>query len=45
MDARHVDFSKRELIKSIAQTTDSATGPDGMHYQFLEHLPDVSLEL
>ena len=40
-----VDFSKRELIKSIAQPTDSATGPDKIHYQFLEHLPDVSLDL
>ena len=40
----NVDFSKRELIKSIAQATDSATGPDEIHYQFLKHLPDVSLE-
>ena len=41
----NVNFSKRELIKSIAQTTDSATGPDEIHYQFLKHLPDVSLDL
>ena len=41
----NVDFSKRELIKSIAQATDSATGPDEIHYQFLKHLPDVSLDL
>ena len=39
------NFSKRELIKSIAQATDSATGPDEIHYQFLKHLPDVSLDL
>ena len=41
----NVDFSKRELVKSIAQATDSATGPDEIHYQFLKHLPDVSLDL
>ena len=41
----NVNFSKRELIKSIAQTTDSATGPDEILYQFLKHLPDVSLDL
>ena len=41
----NVDFSKRELLKSIAQATDSATGPDRIHYQFLKHLLDVSLEL
>ena len=40
----NVDFSKRELIKSIAQAIDSA-GPDDIHYQFLKHLPDVSLDL
>ena len=39
----NVDFSKRELIKSIAQATASATGPDEIQYQFLKHLPDVSL--
>ena len=36
---------KRELIKSIAQATDSATGPDEIYYQFLKLLPDVSLDL
>ena len=41
----NVDLSKRELIKSIAQATDSATGPDEIHYQFLKHLPGVSLDL
>ena len=41
----NVDFSKRELIKSIAQATDSATDPDEIHYQFLKHLPDISLDL
>ena len=41
----NVNFSKRELIKSITQATDSATGPDEIHYQFLKHLPDVSLDL
>ena len=41
----NVDFSKRKLIKYIAQATDSATEPDEIHYQFLKHLPDVSIEL
>ena len=41
----NVNFSKQELIKSIAQATDSATGPDEIHYQFLKHFPDVSLDL
>ena len=41
----NVDFSKRGLIKSIAQATDSTTGPDEIHYQFLKHLPAVSLDL
>ena len=41
----NIDFSKRELIKSTTQATDSATGPDEIHYQFLKHLPEVSLEL
>ena len=41
----NVDFFKREITKSIAQATDSATGPDEIHYQFLKHLPDVSLDL
>ena len=38
-------FSKREIIKSIAQATDSTTGPDEIHCQILKHLPDVSIEL
>ena len=41
----NVDFSKHELIKSIAQATHSANGPDEINYQFLKHLPDVSLDL
>ena len=41
----NVDFSKRGLIKSIAQATDSTTGSDEIHYQFLKHLPAVSLDL
>ena len=41
----NVNFSKRELIKSIAQATDSATGPDEIQHQFLKHLPDVSRDL
>ena len=41
----NVDFSKRELIKSIAQATDTATGSDEIHHQFLKHLPDVLLDL
>ena len=40
----NVEFSKQELIKFIAQATESATGPDEIHYQFLKNLPDVSLD-
>ena len=41
----NVVFFKRELIKSIAQATDSATGPDEIHHQFVKFLPDLSIEL
>ena len=37
----NVAFSKRKL-KSIAQATDSATGPDEIHCRFLKHLPDCT---
>ena len=41
----NVAFSKRDLVKSIAQAAGLATGPDDIHYQFLKHLPNVSIQL
>ena len=38
-------FSKQELIDAIHQSTDTAVGSDDIHYQFLKHLPEISLEL
>jgi len=38
-------FSKQELIEAIHQSTDTAVGSDDIHYQFLKHLPEISLEL
>jgi potassium voltage-gated channel Eag-related subfamily H protein 8 len=38
-------FSLRELTDAISSSSDSATGPDGIHYQFLKHLPQNSLNL
>ena len=42
---KFIYFIKRELIESIAQATVSATGSNKIHYQFLKHLPDVSIGL
>ena len=33
----------QELITSLHNAHDSATGPDNVHYQMLKHLPDSSL--
>lgn len=33
-----------ELQKAILKATDSATGPDNIHYQILKHLPQSSLK-
>ena len=38
------DFNLYELVETIQLSHDSATGPDGIHYQRLKHLPDNSLE-
>ena len=38
----NVAFSKRELIKFIAQATASATCPDVIHCRFLNYLPDCT---
>jgi len=37
-------FSKlEELVSAITKSTDSAVGPDEIHYQMLKHLPNVTL--
>ena len=38
-------FSWSELKQALQKSTDSATGLDGIHYQFLIHLPDESLAI
>lgn len=35
-------FSFDELSDSLKKASDTATGPDNIHYQFLKHLPFVS---
>ena len=37
-------FSLSELTDSIMKSHDTAVGPDEIHYQFLKHLPSISLE-
>ena len=41
----NVLFSLQELKLALQKSTDSATGLDGIHYQFLTHLPEESLRL
>jgi ribonuclease HI len=36
-------FSIEELEGAIRTSSDSAPGPDGIHYQFLKHLPQATL--
>ena len=38
-----MDFNITELIDTIKKSCDTATGPDGIHYQLLNHLPRDSL--
>ena len=38
-------FSLSELIQAIKVSKDTAPGPDSIHYQFLKHLPEPSLQL
>lgn len=39
----NVPLTLEELKSSISQASDSATGPDEIHYQLLKHLPETSL--
>ena len=39
----NIPFSLNELKVSLNKCHDTATGPDDIHYQFLKHLPEVSL--
>ena len=38
-------FVLSELKDSLGRCHDTATGPDEIHYQFLKHLPEVSLQV
>ena len=38
-------FSFAELEDAIKKSHDTAVGPDDIHYQFLKHLPEESLQL
>ena len=33
-------FSMKELLSALSKCRPSAAGPDGMHYEFLKHLPE-----
>jgi hypothetical protein len=37
-------FSLNELRKSLDKAHDTACGPDDIHYQLLEHLPESALQ-
>ena len=37
-------FTYNELEESLQQTSDTAAGPDEIHYQILKHLPSTSLK-
>lgn len=41
----NLPFNLQELKESLNKSHDTAVGPDDIHYQFLKHLPDQSLEL
>ena len=41
----NMPFSKTELQEAIKNSHDTSPGPDNIHYQFLRHLPEVSLQL
>src|SRR6266516_4152809 len=38
-------LSKTELQEAIKNSHDTSPGPDNIHYQFLKHLPEISLQL
>jgi hypothetical protein len=40
----NMPFTIRELKESLKSASDTAVGPDDIHYQILKHLPEVSLE-
>ena len=37
-------FTMDELLDSLAKSSDSAVGPDDIHYQMLKHLPSDALQ-
>ena len=44
METYNTPFKLEEFVSAITKSTDSAVGPDEIHYQMLKHLPDVTLE-
>jgi len=44
METYNSVFKLEELVSAITKSTDSAVGPDEIHYQMFKHLPDVTLE-
>lgn len=44
-DPYNQEFNLEELVTSLKQSHDTATGPDDIHYQMLKHLPTSSLIL
>ena len=43
MEHYNKDFTIKELKKALKKCHDTAVGSDDIHYQFLKHLPDCSL--
>jgi hypothetical protein len=41
----NMPFTKTELQDTIKNSHDTSPGPDNIHYQFLKHLPENSLQL
>ena len=41
----NIDINHNELTDALAKVHDSSPGPDKIHYEFLKHLPDESLNL
>jgi len=39
----NIPFTIKELKDSLNKAHDTSVGPDGIHYQLIKHLPDISL--
>jgi ribonuclease HI len=45
IEAYNMPFSKTELQDAINNSSDTSPGPDNIHYQFIKHLPENSIQL